>query len=276
MLTLQWRYATGYVRGFVSGLREYQTAPESSNVILERDDHPDVLLAQAQTEMRENQAKNRERAVQAITAKNNLQNEVDKTQKIVANLQAKAEMALKSGQRDLARQLLVEKQQYDGTLTSMQASLASANETVEAVKVAIRREEERIRAKTAEAMALKTQWKQSQIEISINKALEGMTTDGTDQAFERASAKISNARSESAARGELQRESLNGRIAGLEDVQANSAADDELAKMEQRMGLAAAPATQATAPVTPAAASDIDRQLQELEAKVGGGGSASS
>lgn len=237
---------------------------------------PDVLLAQAQTEMRENQARNRERAVQAITAKNNLQNEVDKTEKTVNNLQAKAEMALKNGQRDLARQLLVEKQQYEGTLASMRTSLESANETVEAVKVAIRREEERIRAKTAQAMALKTQWKQSQIEISINKALEGMTTDGTDQAFERAASKISNSRSESSARQELQRESLNGRIAGLEDVQANSAADEELARLEQSMGLASAPQTQSTTTHTPVATSDVDRQIQELEAKVGNSGGSST
>lgn len=237
---------------------------------------PDVLLAQAQTEMRENQARNRERAVQAITAKNNLQNEVDKTEKTVNNLQAKAEMALKNGQRDLARQLLVEKQQYEGTLASMRTSLESANETVEAVKVAIRREEERIRAKTAQAMALKTQWKQSQIEISINKALEGMTTDGTDQAFERAASKISNSRSESSARQELQRESLNGRIAGLEDVQANSAADEELARLEQSMGLAPAPQTQSTTTHTPVATSDVDRQIQELEAKVVNSGGSST
>lgn len=237
---------------------------------------PDVLLAQAQAEMRENQARNRERAVQAITAKNNLQNEVDKTEKTVNNLQAKAEMALKNGQRDLARQLLVEKQQYEGTLASMRTSLESANETVEAVKVAIRREEERIRAKTAQAMALKTQWKQSQIEISINKALEGMTTDGTDQAFERAASKISNSRSESSARQELQRESLNGRIAGLEDVQANSAADEELARLEQSMGLAPAPQTQSTTTHTPVATSDVDRQIQELEAKVGNSGGSST
>ena len=62
-------------------------------------------------------------------------------------------------------------------------------ETTEAIKAAIRREEERIRAKTAQAMAMKTQWKQSQIEISLNKALEGMTTDGTDAAFDRAAAR---------------------------------------------------------------------------------------
>ena len=105
----------------------------------------------------------------------------------------------------------------------------------------MRREEERIRAKTAQALAMKAQWKQAQIENSMNKALEGMSADGTDQAFERAAAKISNARSEGQARTELARESLSGKLAGLEDVQAASAADDELAQMEQRLGLAPKP-----------------------------------
>jgi phage shock protein A len=241
---------------------------------LDQLEDPEILLQQAQQEMREAQAKNRERAVQAITQKNNLQALVDQTQKTVDNLGAKAEIALKNGDRDLARQLLVEKQQYEATLASTRQSLTQAQETTDAVKVAIRREEERIRAKTAQALAMKAQWKQSQIENSINKALQGMTTDGTDQAFERAGAKISNARSEASARSELARESMAGRMAGLEDVQANAAADDELAQMEQRLGLA--PKPQAAAPRTPAATSDVDRQLQELEARVSGGNSPSS
>jgi phage shock protein A len=240
---------------------------------LDKMEDPEILLAQAQQEMKENQAKNRERAVQAITQKNNLQAEVDKTQKMVNNLQAKAELALKNGDRDLARQLLVEKGQYDSTLATMSGSLQSAQETIETIKTAMRREEERIRAKTAQAMALKTQWKQSQIEISINKAMEGMTTDGTDQAFERAQNKISSARSESAARTELAKDSLNGKLAGLDDMQANSAADDELAKLEQKMGLAPAPTT--STPKTPTTTSDIDKQLQELEARVGGSNGSS-
>ena len=136
---------------------------------LDQLEDPEILLQQAQQEMRENQAKNRERAVQAITQKNNLQAEAEKTQKIVDNLQAKAELALKNGDRDLARQLLVEKGQYETTLATIKQSLQSAVETTEAIKVAIRREEERIRAKTAQAMAMKTQWKQSQIEISLEQ-----------------------------------------------------------------------------------------------------------
>ena len=243
---------------------------------LDQLEDPEILLQQATQEMKEAQAKNRERAVQAITQKNNLQALVDQTQKMVDNLQAKAELALKNGDRDLARQLLVEKGQYDATLQSTKVSLQQALETTEAVKNAMRREEERIRAKTAQALAMKAQWKQAQIETSMNKALEGMSADGTDQAFERAAAKISNARSEGQARTELARESLSGKLAGLEDVQAGNAADAELAAMEQRMGLAPKPQPTSTTVHAPAAASDIDRQLQELEARVGGSGGASA
>ena len=233
---------------------------------------PDILLQQAQNEMKEAQTKNRERAIQAITQKNNLQALVDQTQKTVDNLGYKAEQALKNGDRDLARQLLVEKGQYEQTLVSTKQSLESAQQSIEAIKTAIRREEERIRAKTAEALSLKAQWKQSQIEISINKALDGLTTVNSDAAFERAHTKISNARSESMARSELARESLNGRLANLDDLQSNSAADTELAKMEERLGLGqrTAPATAAPRPTT---TDEIDRQLAELEARVGSGGS---
>ena len=142
----------------------------------------------------------------------------------------------------------------------------------------MRREEERIRAKTAQALSMKAQWKQAQIETSMNKALEGMSADGTDQAFERAAAKISNARSEGQARTELARESLSGKLAGLDDVQASNAADAELAQMEQRLGLAPAPQALSTVsrPNPGGSPPDIDRQLQELEARVGGSGGSSA
>lgn len=238
---------------------------------------PEVLLKQAQDEMREAHAKNRERAVQAITQKNNLQAEVDKTQKMIDNLQAKAEIALKNGDRDLALQLLREKQTYETNMTSLKASLQNAVEVTEQIKVAIQREEERIRTKTAQAMAMKTQWKQAQIENSINKALDGMQADGTDAAFERAAAKISNARSESSARTELAKGRIENRIAALDDMQADSSANQELAALEQKLGLAPAQAAATASPttVTPSAAAATDaaeKELAELEAKVSTGG----
>lgn len=243
---------------------------------LDQIEDPEVLLSQAQREMTEMHARNRERAVQAITQKNNLQQMVDDTQKRVDNLQTKAELALKRGDRDLAKQLLTEKQQYLTTLEMTRTSLTQAQETVDAVKTAIKREEERIRQKTAEALAMKAQWKSSQIQIEMNKALENMGgIEDTTQVFDRAQSKIRNANSEQLARAEMAQQRVQNRVAELDTAVGEEAAETELAQLEAKLGLGATTNT-ATAPATTVApaASDIDRQLAELEARVGGSGGA--
>ncbi len=51
---------------------------------------------------------------------------------------------------------------------------------------------------------MKAQWKSSQIQIEMNKALENMGgIEDTTQVFERAQSKIRNANSEQMARGEM-------------------------------------------------------------------------
>ncbi len=131
---------------------------------------PQLLLLQAQQEMRENQAKNRERAVQAITQKNNLQAELDKTRRTTQKLEEKAEAALAAGNKDEARQLGLEADSYRSTLALIEGALERATVTTEAIKTAIRGEEERIRAKTAQAMAAKTDWRAIQISASLKRS----------------------------------------------------------------------------------------------------------
>jgi len=241
---------------------------------LDKLEDPELLLTQAQEEMTAMHAKNRERAVQAITQKNNLQNMVDETQRQVDGLQHKAEMALKRGDRDLALQILKEKQSYETTLQTSRGQLEQAIATAEQVKEAIKREEMKIREKTAEALALKAQLKNNQIQIAMNKALEGIQgIDNTDQGFGRATAKIRNSTSEMNARTELSKTNVNGRIDALEAVEHDAAAENELAALEAKLGLSSAPVTQTT--VKPVE-TDIERQLAELEARVGTGGGGAS
>ncbi len=259
MLKRFWRYIVALLSG---GLDKFED--------------PEVLLSQAQREMQEMHARNRERAVQAITQKNNLQQMVDDTQKRVDNLQAKAELALKRGDRDLALQLLKERQQYETTLAATQASLAQAIETSEAVKNAIRREEETIRQKTAEALALKAQWKNSQIQNAMHKALDniGGGIAGMEQTFGRAQEKIRTANSEAQARAEMAKTRVESRISDLDSAVGTEAAETELAQLEAKLGIGsttAAPRTTTTTTTT-STDSDIERQLAELEAKVGGSG----
>ncbi|MCX6365246.1 MAG: PspA/IM30 family protein [Armatimonadetes bacterium] len=231
-------------------------------------ENPDVLLDQAKHDMQEMHARNRERAVVAITAKNNLQNQVDDLQKTVDNLQAKAEFALKRGDRELALQLLKEKQGYEQSLQSARETLATAIETAEQVKVAIKREEEQIRQKTAEALALKAKWKQAQIQSEMEKQLQGMGTwEDTNNTFTQAKNKINNKLSEAKALNEIGQTNVESRLRQLEVTETDVAAQSELEALEAKLGLAAPITQSVTAPTN-----EIEAELARLEQKVGGSG----
>lgn len=243
------------------------------NRTMDRVEDPDIMLDQARRDMQETLVQNRERAVQAITQKNRLQGMLDEATKKSLQLEAQATMALKQGNRDLARQFLREKTNNDATVESLKASLLTATQTVESVKVAIKRQEEEVRKKTAEALAMKAQWKQAQIQNSIAKALEGLTFENQFESFGAAGERIRDAQSEAAARQEMMSNSLQGRVMAMEDTAADYAADEELRKLEERLGMTAKPIEAGTETVSvtqgqAAPASEIDAQLAELEQRL--------
>ncbi|MCH8274833.1 MAG: PspA/IM30 family protein [Armatimonadetes bacterium] len=226
---------------------------------------PDLMLDQARRDMQLALRDNKEKAVQAITQRNNLQAMVDDHERKTAQLDQQAVAALKQGNRDLARQFLREKANYSTTLESLRASYAQADETVGMVKTAIRRQEEEVRKRTAEALAMKAQYKQAQIESSINRALEGFTTDQQFGAFETAAEKIRQARSESAARQEMTQASMTGKIIQMEDSAMDHAAEEDLKQLEERLGLASGAGT---TPQTAEATESVEQQLDDLEKRL--------
>lgn len=153
-------------------------------------DDAEVLLQQATQEMKEAQAKNREKAVRAITQKNMLQAHLDYTQKMVDNLRSKAIKAHEEGDFALESQLKVEQERYERSLQQMAIGLQTAIEATETIKTAMRREEERIRTDVARALAMTTQYKAVQIGFAIEQSLLTMTTTTATELFTRAQTKI--------------------------------------------------------------------------------------
>lgn len=245
---------------------------------LDQLEDPQVIIDEAIREMRENQIKNRERAVQAITQKNNLQAMVEQEERICLDLEQKAALALQQGNRDLARQLLSQKAAHDRTLEQMRVSLKQAQETAEAVKIAIQRDEERVRQKMAEALALKAHMKQAEIQIAINKALDGMQFDDVNQSWARAEERIRSMQSEAAARAEVASTSISSKLAELEQQQVDAQAERMLQELEVKLGMAkpavesasvtGSGSTSGNQSTAQAVDDDIDRQLKELEQKL--------
>lgn len=239
---------------------------------LDQLENPEILLQEAAREMRENLAANRQRAVTAITQKNNLKAMLDEQEKRVTQLEAQAEMAVKKGDRELARRILREKMTFQDTMTQTRVSYDQAVQASEAIKVAIRRQEETVRQRTAESLAKRAQWKQAQIQIEIDKALNGLTFEDESTAWERAGEKIRSAQSEASARAELAQASIQAKIAELQDDTMDAEAEKALQELEQRMGTAP-PAVQQTVQVgQDSAMSDVERELAELESRLGATG----
>lgn len=237
---------------------------------LDEIENPEIIINEAVREMKENQAKNRERAVQAIALRNQLQNQVDREQKRSVDLEANATRALQQGNRDLARALLREKAQVDQTLVSLQGSLKQAEDASSAVKAAIQREEENIRVKTAEALRLKTDLKAAQIQNDLNKALTGLSFDDSGISFDRARDRIEQMQAESNARAELGKTNIDMRIQELQSSQIDMEADEAVKALEEKLGLTQAAPTTVTAVAS--GEDDLDRQLAELEQKLKPGG----
>jgi phage shock protein A len=261
---------------------------------LDKWENPEIIINEAVREMKENQIKNRELAVQAITQKNNLQQAVDSEERLVAEYERKATLALQGGNRDLAKSFLKEKAIHEQTLESMRGNLANAIEASEKVKIAIKNEEDRIRVRTSEALALKANMKQAQIQISINKALDQFQFSDTENQWTSAKERITSMQSEASARGEIASTSMDAKLREMEFSQMDAQAEDELTKLEQKMSMGGSPASRYTNTTvqqvqtvggngasvggsnggssngsSPAVESDLDKQLRELEEKLG-------
>ena len=153
-----WRYIV-----FISQLFSHYRPEESQSL--------DELLDQAKQRMQETQAHNRERAVAAIEHKNHLRNQVENLEARFDELEAKAGHAERKGEHEVALAFRTEKQGYEKSLSSLRETLAEADDAAEQVKLAIKREEELIREKTAQATALKARWKQAAVQGELEEQL---------------------------------------------------------------------------------------------------------
>lgn len=204
---------------------------------VEKAEDPEVILTEAQDAMRRELEKAKENAVQAIAARNQLRNVLQDQQNHAAALELKARAALKSGDEELARQLLVEKGTYDQNVESLKGQLAQAEKAAESVKESIKTMEQQVRQRAAQRLALVAGWKQAKIQEQLNKALSGISMDGHDQAFTRAEERIRELQAKADARIELSSGGMQQRMAKLENVVAADRADQQLQALKAEMGM---------------------------------------
>ena len=202
---------------------------------LDKWEDPGVLIEQAVRDMKENQIRNRELAVQAITQKNTLQAEVAKQERLAAEYEKRATFALQSGNRELAKQFLKGKTTVETTLVSLRQSLVVAIEASERVKVAIRAEEEHVRQRIAEAQGMQARLKQAQVQEKIQNALGQFSLNDNQNTWEEVERRIQEKQSRALALGELQNLSIDAKLHEIEMYQMDVSVEQELDALERTL-----------------------------------------
>jgi phage shock protein A len=231
---------------------------------VEKAEDPEVILTEAKERMDRELAKAKEAAVQAIGQRNLLRGMLADQEKRIRDLDAQARAALKSGQEDLARQILVEKTNIQKTIDSLNGQLAQAEQASAAVKENIRAMEDQVRQRAAERLALIAGWKQAQIQEKLNAALGGISMEDSSNAFERAAERVREAQAKNEARLELGSTDLNARMAQLKSTVASQEAEDELQSLKAEMGLLPPAQAQQTTTTTQAQETESTTQEQKV------------
>ncbi len=135
---------------------------------------PEEIMQQAQTEMREAQARRRQQIVEAVTKKNYHLAEANDLRARVENLANKAKLAETHGDDSLARSLRSEHQTYVELLTWSETALRQAEAQADEIKWAAWRDEETLRQKTAEAIALQAEMRVLKLQKTLAAALNAL------------------------------------------------------------------------------------------------------
>ena len=169
------------------------------------DPQAEALIDAAVRDMKDNQIKNRELAVKVIVSKNNLQAEVDNGDRMEQALDRKMREAAEKGDEYEVGQLLKDKLRNAKIQDKMRDQLEKAIEATEKVKEAMQQEEERVRARTVEALAIKSRMRSAEILKRTQAALDAFSLLELDIAreTEKLAARMADAQANEAARAEM-------------------------------------------------------------------------
>jgi phage shock protein A len=202
----------------------------------------------------------RQAVATAIASQKRIQNQAEQAEAQAKTWYERAELALKKGEEDLAREALSRRKTCQDTATALNTQLQSQAGQVDQLKKSLVALESKIaEAKTKKDM-LKARAQAAQAQEQLQSAVGSLGTNTSMAAFERMEEKVEALEARSQAAAELAGADLESQFAALEGAPE---VDDELAALKNRLaGTAAAPQLE------PVKVSEVDPELEELRRSI--------
>jgi len=239
----------------------------NANAVVGAMEDPAKILDQSVADMQADLVKLRQAVATAIASQKRIQNQAEQAEAQAQTWYERAELALKKGEEDLAREALGRRKTCQDTATALNTQLQSQAGQVEQLKQSLVKLESKIaEAKTKKDM-LKARAQAAQAQEQLQSAVGNLGTNSSMAAFERMEEKVQSLEARSQAAAELAGADLESQFAALEGAPE---VDDELAALKGKLaGTAPAAALpEAGGAVQPVKVEEVDAELEELKRSI--------
>ena len=237
------------------------------NDLVSRAEDPVKILEQSVADMQSDLIKLRQAVATAIASQKRIQNQAEQAENQAQTWYQRAELALKKGEEDLAKEALSRRKTYQETATALNSQLTAQGGQVETLKKNLLALEGKIAEARTKKDMLKARAQAAQAQAQLQGAVGGLSTDSSMAAFERMEEKVQALEAQGQAAAEIAGADLDSRFQALEsgdDVDA----DFEALKASVNPIPLALPDEKAKPQLQPAQQAQVDEELESLKRSI--------
>ena len=209
------------------------------NELINKAEDPEKMLNQVLVDMKSQLVEAKKQVAVAIADEKRIKKQLDQERAKSADWEAKAMLAIKAGDDNLARAALARKADHDEIAATLEQQWEAQKDSVEKLKEALRGLDQKIDEAKRKRNILVSRKKRAEAQRMINETLASINSKGSFDTFERMEDKITQLEAESEATAELgalPETSLESQFKAL----AAGSVDDELGALKRKMALKAA------------------------------------
>ena len=235
------------------------------NEAISRAEDPEKMLNQMLLDMQGQMVEAKKQVAVAIADEKRLQKQFEQERQLTVEWEKKAMMAIKAGNDDLAKQALLRKTEHEKLAVGYEQQWTAQKASVDQLKNALQTLNAKIEEAKRKKNLLIARAKRAEAQKTIAETLDGISSTSAFDTMARMEDKINKAEAEAQATYELAQatsgDDLQQKFDQLEKVEA----DDALAALKAKMGIAPA----ATAEPQAAEQQSLEEIEKQIEAELG-------
>lgn len=233
-----------------------QLIKSNLNDLISRSEDPEKLLNQIVIDMNNQLAEATKQVAVAIADEKRLAKLVEQETANVAEWKRRAEMAIRAGNDELAREALTRRKDHEQLRAGYETQWQKQRAAVDQLKKALRALNSKIEEAKRKKNLLIAQKQRAEAQKAIHEAMGGLRDQSAFETFDRMADRIQKMEAEAEASAELAEE-YSGDVlrSKFDDLEMTQGADEDLLALKREMGMApAAPQPPAAVRVAPPAA----------------------